>query len=72
MIAVKRDPLGRGGSVSMAGDLQLGGNIEVSAPRNEFELSPAARNFIFVAGGIGITPILSMMRHLKATGATRS
>src|ERR1700722_5331869 len=71
VVAVKRDPSGRGGSVSMADELQLGDSIEVSAPRNEFELSPAARNFIFVAGGIGITPILSMMRHLKATGATR-
>ena len=71
VIAVKRDPSGRGGSVSMADELQLGDSIEVSAPRNEFELSPAARNFIFVAGGIGITPILSMMRHLKATDAAR-
>jgi len=69
VIAVKREPSGRGGSVSMADELQLGDSIEVSSPRNEFELSPAARNFIFVAGGIGITPILSMMRHLKATGA---
>jgi phthalate 4,5-dioxygenase reductase subunit len=71
VIAVKRDPSGRGGSVSMADELQPGASIEVSAPRNEFELSPAARNFIFVAGGIGITPILSMMRHLKASGAAR-
>ncbi|SAL13307.1 ferredoxin [Caballeronia peredens] len=71
VIAVKRDAAGRGGSVSMTDDVNAGDRIEVSAPRNEFELSERARNFVFVAGGIGITPILSMMRHLKAIGGPR-
>ncbi|MFP3568492.1 PDR/VanB family oxidoreductase [Paraburkholderia sp. SIMBA_030] len=71
VIAVKRDAAGRGGSVSMTDDVAKGGRIEVSEPRNEFELSERARSFVFVAGGIGITPILSMMRHLKATGGPR-
>ena len=66
-IAVKRDPTGRGGSVSMVDDVQIGQSILVSSPRNNFELS-AAKSFIFVAGGIGITPILSMMHHLKRNG----
>jgi phthalate 4,5-dioxygenase reductase subunit len=67
-IAVKRDSAGRGGSVSMADDVHEGDTLAISAPRNNFELDPRATRFLFVAGGIGITPILSMMRHLKAQG----
>ncbi|MDR5759221.1 PDR/VanB family oxidoreductase [Caballeronia sp. LZ035] len=71
VIAVKREAAGRGGSVSMADEVAEGARIEVSEPRNEFGLSERARSFVFVAGGIGITPILSMMRHLKATDGPR-
>ncbi len=67
VIAIKRDASGRGGSMSMADDLDTGSTLELSAPRNEFELNAHAKSYIFVAGGIGITPILSMMRFLKAT-----
>ena len=67
-IAVKRDSAGRGGSQSMADDVQTGDFLAVSAPRNNFELHPRATEFLFVAGGIGITPILSMMHHLRAQG----
>ncbi|SAK86713.1 ferredoxin [Caballeronia hypogeia] len=68
VIAVKRDAAGRGGSISMTDDVAQGDRIEVSEPRNEFGLNARARRFVFVAGGIGITPILSMMRHLRSTG----
>ena len=64
-IAVKRDAQGRGGSVGMADGVHPGDLLSVSSPRNNFELHPRAGNFLFIAGGIGITPILSMMRHLK-------
>ena len=67
-IAVKRDATGRGGSISMVDDVKEGDMLSVSAPRNNFELHPRANKFLFVAGGIGITPILSMMRHLQAQG----
>lgn len=67
-IAVKRDAQGRGGSISMVDEVQAGDLLSVSAPRNNFELHPRAHKFLFIAGGIGITPILSMMRHLKAQG----
>lgn len=67
-IAVKRDAGGRGGSISMADDVNEGDLLSVSAPRNNFELHPRATKFLFVAGGIGITPVLSMMRHLKTRG----
>jgi phthalate 4,5-dioxygenase reductase subunit len=64
VIAVKRDAAGRGGSISMADDVAQGDRIDVSEPRNAFALSERARSFVFVAGGIGITPVLSMMRDL--------
>ena len=68
-IAVKRDGRGRGGSISMVDDVQPGSQLKISAPRNNFELSPRAKSSLFVAGGIGITPILSMMRHLKRSAS---
>lgn len=71
VIAVKRDGAGRGGSVSMADELRVGDSIEVSAPRNDFALDEHARQYIFIAGGIGITPILAMIRHLQASGRER-
>jgi phthalate 4,5-dioxygenase reductase subunit len=71
LIAVKRDAAGRGGSVSMADEVDAGQHIAVSEPRNNFELSSRAKDFVFIAGGIGITPILSMMRHLRHTGGPR-
>lgn len=69
-IAVKRDSGGRGGSISMSDDVQSGQTLQVSSPRNNFELAEQASHFIFVAGGIGITPILSMMRRLRHLGST--
>ena len=65
-IAVKGDAAGRGGSVSMADRLRVGDLLPVAAPRNEFELHPRAKRFLFIAGGIGITPIVAMLRHLVA------
>ncbi len=70
-IAVKRDAQGRGGSIGMADAVQVGDHLSISAPRNNFGLHPRAKNFLFIAGGIGITPILSMMRHLKTRGDTQ-
>lgn len=64
-IGVKRDALGRGGSISMADQVHQGDCLPVSVPRNNFALHPRATEFLFVAGGIGITPILSMMRELR-------
>ena len=68
VIAVKRDEGGRGGSVALVDGVSAGDVLEVSAPRNLFALDPRAPEYIFVAGGIGITPILAMIRYLKAVG----
>ena len=67
-IAVKRDPAGRGGSVDLVDNTRVGDTIEVSAPHNAFELAEKAASFILIAGGIGITPLLAMARHLNGAG----
>jgi phthalate 4,5-dioxygenase reductase component len=67
-IAVKRDPSGRGGSASMADQTSEGDDLWVSVPRNDFSLTSSPAGYVFIAGGIGITPIMSMIHHLKRTG----
>lgn len=71
VIAVKRDAAGHGGSVNLVDHTRVGALVEVSEPRNAFELAPRAPAFLFVAGGIGITPIMSMVRGLAAAGTAR-
>lgn len=69
VIAVLRDQTGRGGSVEMH-RLTAGDQLLVSAARNHFPLSNEASHHVFVAGGIGITPIRSMMTAAIARGDT--
>jgi len=69
-IAVKRDAKGRGGSQSMVDEVQVGDLLPTLPWANMFELIESAPSYIFVAGGIGITPILSMIRHLLSQGRT--
>ncbi|TWO72936.1 oxidoreductase [Caenimonas sedimenti] len=66
-IAVLREPASRGGSAGMHERMLPGAAVQVSVPRNHFELV-AARRSLLVAGGIGITPILAMAQALHATG----
>jgi phthalate 4,5-dioxygenase reductase subunit len=68
VIAVRRDPAGRGGSVDLVDHTRVGDELEVFAPHNAFELAAKAPSFILIAGGIGITPIMSMARSLNAEG----
>ena len=68
VIAVKREANGRGGSASMIDRVRAGDTLNVSAPINAFALKGNPARYVFIAGGIGITPILSMLRHLEATG----
>lgn len=66
-IAVRHCPRGRGGSDYLHRFLRPGQIVEVSAPRNHFRLRPA-RQYLLIAGGIGITPVLTMARALQADG----
>ncbi|MCU7723974.1 PDR/VanB family oxidoreductase [Actinoplanes sp. KI2] len=67
-IAVLREPDGRGGSLAVHDRLRESDLVEVGGPRNHFPLVPAAR-YLFIAGGIGITPLLPMMDAAAAAGA---
>jgi ferredoxin-NADP reductase len=67
-IAVLREPAGRGGSRAVHDDLAEGDTVSVRGPRNNFPLVPAGR-YLFVAGGIGITPLLPMVAAAQARGA---
>lgn len=62
VIGIGRSPNSRGGSEYMHRSLCCGMRLEVSAPRNHFRLDPGLDRYLFVAGGIGITPIMSMVR----------
>ena len=68
VIAVQRELAGRGGSAEMHDAVNEGDLIEVSVPRNNFPLAANATHHRLIAGGIGITPILSMVRELERTG----
>jgi len=71
VIAVKREMSGAGGSLSLVDGTKAGDELLISSPRNNFELVKSAGGYLFIAGGIGITPIMSMIRHLKNSGARR-
>ncbi|MER6340665.1 PDR/VanB family oxidoreductase [Streptomyces tendae] len=67
-IAVLRERDGRGGSAYVHGELRAGDEVRVRGPRNNFRLEPAPR-YRFVAGGIGITPLLPMLAAAEEAGA---
>ena len=68
-IGVLRVPDSRGGSEYMHDRVSVGSELEISAPLNLFPPARMARKHILVAGGIGITPFMSMMSELDALGA---
>ncbi|MDA0846529.1 MAG: PDR/VanB family oxidoreductase [Proteobacteria bacterium] len=62
-IAVLLEDQSRGGSAFVHQSLRVGDVLEVSHPRNNFEIVEDATSHVFVAGGIGITPFISMAHH---------
>lgn len=70
LIAVQREEKGRGGSLSVHREWRVGRGVSVSLPRNNFGLAPAASSYIFLAGGIGITPFMSMIPTLARQNIT--
>jgi ferredoxin-NADP reductase len=67
-VAVLREPESRGGSAFVHDQLAEGQEIQIRGPRNNFPLVAAPR-YQLIAGGIGITPILCMIRELDRRGA---
>jgi tetrachlorobenzoquinone reductase len=68
VIAVNKELAGRGGSSFVHDNLKAGDIIKASLPRNNFALCEEAGHSVLIAGGIGITPLLSMIRRLEALG----
>jgi len=65
VIGVKRDARSRGGSAWLHGSARAGDLLTVSPPRNNFALQEAAPHSVLIAGGIGITPLWSMVQRLE-------
>lgn len=68
-VAVLRTPDSRGGSKAIHDSLPVGMLIEVDGPREQFGIDPDAKRHLLVAGGIGITPVIAMVRELHRRGA---
>lgn len=67
-VAVHRDPNSRGGSAYVHDKLQAGSLLEVSPPRNQFQLDEGEHASVLIAGGIGVTPLYCMAQRLGALG----
>jgi vanillate O-demethylase ferredoxin subunit len=70
VIGVLRDPASRGGSVELVDKLNAGDILQISTPRNHFQLIESARRSLLLAGGIGITPLLCMAERLALQAAS--
>lgn len=68
LVAIKREVAGRGGSNSFIDETKVGDELLVTMLVNDFGLPPRAQDFIFIAGGIGITPIMAMIHEVLAQG----
>ena len=67
-IGVLRDPRSRGGSQFVHDELEVGMTVRMRGPRNHFPLIDAPE-YLFIAGGIGITPILPMISAVESASA---
>ena len=67
-LGIHRDPHSRGGSHHVHTGLRVGDVLTISAPRNHFALDESSPHNVFIAGGIGITPLLSMMARSQSLG----
>ncbi len=68
LIAVLRDEKGRGGSIALHERLHVQREVYVGKPRNNFPIDEKAKHHLMIAGGIGVTPMLSMIYELQKTG----
>lgn len=68
LLGVLREVQGRGGSAHVHDVLAVGDTVHAAGLRNNFPLA-ASPAYLFIAGGIGITPLLPMLAQAEATGA---
>lgn len=69
VFAVQREPEGRGGSKAIFDNVRVDSELTISQPRNKFPVHPEARHHLLIAGGIGITPMMSMLCQLQRVNA---
>lgn len=67
-IAVLHEAEGRGGSAWVHAHVKAGDRLKIRGPRNHFHLDESVKKVIFIAGGIGITPVSAMARRANALG----
>lgn len=67
-VAIKREANGRGGSLDLTDNVKVGDTLMVAPPVNDFGLPPRGQDFLFIAGGIGVTPMMAMIHELRAAG----
>lgn len=72
VIGVLRDERGCGGSTELHQHLHVGSTVLASHPRNHFHLDESAAHVVLLAGGIGITPLKSMVHRLRTLGTAFS
>ncbi len=69
VIAVNREASSKGGSSYLHDRIRVGQVLSISPPRNSFPLTETAAHSVLIAGGIGITPLWSMVQRLSEIGA---
>jgi ferredoxin-NADP reductase len=65
VIAVNKDPNSRGGSKYICDNIHPGTILDITSPSNTFRLADDALFSVFIGGGIGITPLLCMIRRME-------
>lgn len=68
VLGVQREPQGKGGSMLMHRAFREGRRLFISPPRNHFPLDETATRTLMFAGGIGVTPMITMAHRLHALG----
>jgi tetrachlorobenzoquinone reductase len=70
VVGVKKASPSRGASVYLHDQLRVGVEIDIAPPRNNFPLVESAPHSVLIAGGIGVTPIWSMLQRLVSLGVS--
>lgn len=70
VIGIRREENSKGGSHYMHDVVTIGTKLFISEPRNLFPIDPSAKHHLLIAGGIGITPVLSQLYDLQRLGAS--
>ena len=69
LIAILREDQGRGGSQALHERVHVQRTVSIGKPRNNFPVHQGAEHHLLLAGGIGVTPMLSMISHFQAISA---